>query len=177
MFMMVIDREQLWWQANTGSGNDWCHQATRHYLNQGWTRSMSSCAVTKTKWVNPCRAEFTLDSINIYLYVLLFVNIVHVLVQIIPCETPDLIIYLIMSTPLLIGIMATKHQRCFDSYIYFLWNIPVSATEHNRTRSRIYHHTSNISRTKSQNLNISRIVLQLSLPNPLKPGVKPRMKI
>ena len=40
-----------------------------------------------------------------------------------------------------------------------------------------YRQISNISRTKSQNLNVSRIVLQLSLPNPLKPGVKSRMKV
>ena len=37
--------------------------------------------------------------------------------------------------------------------------------------------TSNISRTKYQNLNVSRFVLQLSLPNPLMPGVKLRVKI
>ena len=41
----------------------------------------------------------------------------------------------------------------------------------------VYHQTSNISHTKSQNLNVSRLVLQLSLPNPLKPGVKSRMKM
>ena len=35
----------------------------------------------------------------------------------------------------------------------------------------------NISRTKSPNLNVSRLVLQLSLPNPMKPGVKSRMKM
>ena len=40
-----------------------------------------------------------------------------------------------------------------------------------------YHKISNISHTKSQNLNESRFVLQLSLPNPLKPGVKLRMKM
>ena len=39
-------------------------------------------------------------------------------------------------------------------------------------RHRIYHQTSNIRCTKSRNLNASRLVLQLSLPNPLKPGVK-----
>ena len=33
----------------------------------------------------------------------------------------------------------------------------------------MYRQTSNIRRTKSQNLNISRLVLQSSLPNPLKP--------
>ena len=35
----------------------------------------------------------------------------------------------------------------------------------------------NISGTKSQNLNDSRLVLQLPLPNPLEPGVKFRMKM
>ena len=40
-----------------------------------------------------------------------------------------------------------------------------------------YHQTSSISHTKSQHLNVSRLVLQLSLPNPLKPSVKPRVKM
>ena len=35
-----------------------------------------------------------------------------------------------------------------------------------------YRKICNIRRTKSQNLNDSRLVLQLSLPNLLKPGVK-----
>ena len=36
---------------------------------------------------------------------------------------------------------------------------------------------SNTRRTQSQNITVSRPVLLLSLPNPLKPGVKLRMKI
>ena len=40
-----------------------------------------------------------------------------------------------------------------------------------------YCKTSSISRTKSQNLNVSCILLQLSSLNPLKPGVKLRMKM
>ena len=40
-----------------------------------------------------------------------------------------------------------------------------------------YRKVSNIRRTKSQNLNATRPTLQLSLPNPLKPGVKLRMKM
>ena len=40
-----------------------------------------------------------------------------------------------------------------------------------------YCQTSNIRHTKSQHLNASCLVLQLSLPNPLKPGVKLRMKM
>ena len=41
----------------------------------------------------------------------------------------------------------------------------------------IYSKTFNIRCTKSQNLNDSHLVLQLSLPNPLEPGVESRMKM
>ena len=44
-------------------------------------------------------------------------------------------------------------------------------------RSLIYHQVSNIRRSKSQHLKDSRTVLRLSLPNPLKPDVKLRMKM
>ena len=37
--------------------------------------------------------------------------------------------------------------------------------------THIYRQFSNIRRTQSQKINVSRLVLQLSLPNPLKPGV------
>ena len=40
-----------------------------------------------------------------------------------------------------------------------------------------YRQTSNNRRTTSPNLNVSRSILQLPLPNPLKPGVKSRMKM
>ena len=40
-----------------------------------------------------------------------------------------------------------------------------------------YCKTFSISGTKSQNLNVSCILLQLSSLNPLKPGVKLRMKM
>ena len=40
-----------------------------------------------------------------------------------------------------------------------------------------YRQFSNIRRTQSPNKNGSRLVLRLSLPNPLKPGVKLRMKM
>ena len=40
-----------------------------------------------------------------------------------------------------------------------------------------YRQTFNISRTKFQKLNVSRLVLQLSLPNQLKPDTKSRMKM
>ena len=41
----------------------------------------------------------------------------------------------------------------------------------------IYRKTSNIRLTESPNLYVSRLVLQLSLPNPFKPGVKLRTTI
>ena len=40
-----------------------------------------------------------------------------------------------------------------------------------------YRKISNIRRTKSPNLDVSRLVVQLSSPNPVKPGVKSRMKM
>ena len=48
---------------------------------------------------------------------------------------------------------------------------------HATTGHANYRQTSDIRRTKSQHLNVSRLVLQLSLPSPLKPGVKSRMKM
>ena len=41
----------------------------------------------------------------------------------------------------------------------------------------LYRKVSNIRRTKSQNWNDSHLVLKLSVPNPLKPGIKSRMKM
>ena len=40
----------------------------------------------------------------------------------------------------------------------------------------MYRQTANIRRTKCRKLNVSRLVLQLALPNQLKPGAKSRMK-
>ena len=40
-----------------------------------------------------------------------------------------------------------------------------------------YLQTSNIRHNKYKNLKVSRLVLQLSLPNPLKPGVRSRMGV
>ena len=45
------------------------------------------------------------------------------------------------------------------------------------TLSGTYHQNSNIRHTKSKNFNVSCLVLQLSLPNPLEPDVKLRMKM
>ena len=41
----------------------------------------------------------------------------------------------------------------------------------------IYRKISNIRHTHNQNLNDSRLIMQLPFPNALKPGVKSRMKM
>ena len=48
---------------------------------------------------------------------------------------------------------------------------------HYKPHENYYRQISNIRRTKSQALHVSRLVLQLTLPNPLKPGIKSRMKM
>ena len=53
----------------------------------------------------------------------------------------------------------------------------VQRTRFSLSQWETYHKTSSISRKKSQNLNVSCILLQLSLLNPLKPCVKLRMKM
>ena len=71
----------------------------------------------------------------------------------------------------------------------FLWGVDITIS-HRHSHSNqwswailkppsgaMYCQTSNIGCTKSPNLNVSRLVLQLSLPNPLKPGVKSGMKV
>ena len=52
------------------------------------------------------------------------------------------------------------------------WNNPKNMSKTNQ-----YRKTSSISRTKSQSLNVSCILAQLSSLNPLKPGVKLRTKM
>ena len=56
---------------------------------------------------------------------------------------------------------------------FFIQNICTGSFHNEFTNRQI----SNIRRTESQHLNDSRTVLRLSLPNPLKPDVKSRMKM
>ena len=74
--------------------------------------------------------------------------------------------------------------KCFDgSHIYQVggwlnfWFHLIGPWEMWTKIFNIYRQISNISHTKSQNLNVSRLILQLSLYNILKPGVKSRMKM
>ena len=56
------------------------------------------------------------------------------------------------------------------------WFAPPARESPLRCRTT-YRQTSNISRSKSGNLNIYCLVVQLSLFNPMKPGVKSRIKM
>ena len=60
-----------------------------------------------------------------------------------------------------------------DIVLSFLYNLTSRSSPRNYKKN--YHQTPNMSRIKSQHLNASRRGLQLSLSNPLKPGVKSRM--
>ena len=59
----------------------------------------------------------------------------------------------------------------------YIWNVRFySVTVLYYDRITYYRQLSSIMRTQSPSINVSRLVLQLSLPNPLKPRVKLRMK-
>ena len=58
--------------------------------------------------------------------------------------------------------------------IHYSWSLGDSTMV---TIFYVYCEASNISRPKPHNLNVSRIVLVMPLPNPLKAGVKSRMKM
>ena len=64
-----------------------------------------------------------------------------------------------------------------NKYELHLSNLGIKYTGTFMSLQFMYRKVSNIRRTKSQNLNASRLILQLSLPTPLKPGVKLRMKM
>ena len=73
-----------------------------------------------------------------------------------------------------------KNISKWFAWIHKKWWYNHNKTKHDKTMSIsnwIYRKISNIRRTKSPNLNVSRLVVQLSLPNPLKPDVKLRMKM
>ena len=83
---------------------------------------------------------------------------------------------------------SSAHNQLYLAHIHWEWDCSRCACfkKYSLTWLRLmlislwyehYHKTSSISRTKSQNLNVSCILLQLSSLNLLKPGVKLRMKM
>ena len=81
----------------------------------------------------------------------------------------------------------SEELSCFDKapigrcdYIVWTNNFSVHSDDHGYSPKFVIlllPSISNIRRTKSQDLNVSHLILQLSLPNPLKPGIKWRMKL
>ena len=67
-----------------------------------------------------------------------------------------------------------KYSGRYEYLSTFDVNVSIYIIQHDWNT---YRKVSNIRRTKSSKLNVSRLVLQLSLPNPMKPGVKSRMKM
>ena len=59
----------------------------------------------------------------------------------------------------------------------FIWNELGTESSAGRWKTTDYHQTSNTGRTRYKTLHVSRLVLQLSLSNPFKRGIKSRMKM
>ena len=80
---------------------------------------------------------------------------------------------------------SSQHWSPIGHHRLWIYHIEAEPKRHTFLRWRYHKHfleckyrkTSSTSRTKSQNLTVSRVVLQLSLPNPLKSGVKWNMKM
>ena len=73
------------------------------------------------------------------------------------------------------GYVIASHSILWDAFTYPCLRYLLLATK--SICLCMYCQTSNIRCSKSKNLNVSCLILQLSLPNPLKPGVKSRMKM
>ena len=80
---------------------------------------------------------------------------------------------LIKAEPGWLGPKCARNKTTCNRAIY---GVPFVSLMFYPIRNIKYRKTSSISRTKFQNLNVSCILLQLSSLNPLKPGVKLRMK-
>ena len=68
-----------------------------------------------------------------------------------------------------------RHILCIVNHFIKMLFVVIRETNNNLVAERKY--ISNISRIRYQNLNDSRLILQLPLPNPLKPRVKSSMKM
>ena len=77
----------------------------------------------------------------------------------------------------LISPPSEKVYRFHMSLLMFISCITINARTNIDIDMHIYREISNLSRTKSQSLNVSRRVLQLALRNLLKPGVRWSMKM
>ena len=90
--MAEISREIAPWRLSLNLTDDkstlvqvmaWCRQATRHYLNQCWPRSMSPYDITRPQWVNINHLAFSQQSCCFLKFPLTWFNhIPHKIIQI-----------------------------------------------------------------------------------------------
>ena len=137
-----------------------------HYQSQWWLKSILPYGINRLQWTNQCRYKF-FDIL--WLHKASWVN----------CDVK------LSEFP---SLMVIAHRYCLfalEDVVDDLWEpnmaYPVIrlywCSHAGQGTIHGYLWTSNVRRTKSQNLNVSRLILQLSFPNPLKPGVWLRMKM
>ena len=168
----------------------WCRQAPSQYLGQYWPSPILPYVVTRPRWLN---SEWT------FKHALRCSPQIHTISEQImswpmfKCpQTRKTASKSDNQTLILVSSSSCFHQNGkmieaalpLDALNMSNWqpsDCPVTSSLVSDDNSLVWNYTyrkiSNIRRTKSPNLNVSRLVLQLSLPNPMKPGVKSRMKM
>ena len=142
----------------------WCLQATSHYLNQCWPRSMSPYGVTMSMTQRVKKISCLLVCVGRGGAVCLLGGALLI----------GMILYFIIN---LWNCSVTIHylNQCSLLYVFSFYGKKYEISTSgllNLLSQANYCKISNIRCTKSQNLNDSRLILHLSLPNLLKPGVK-----
>ena len=144
----------------------WCRQATSHYLNQSWPRSLTPYGITRPQWVKDRYLEhfqWSCPQTNATRPNELHVNAGLGNGLVVSGNKPsrEPMLTRFISQYGFIGTMTKDHSKWYSCSLFSCAHCQIS----------------NISHTESQNWNVFRLILQLSMPNPLKPSVKLRMKI
>ena len=157
-----------------------CQTAASHYLNQHWRKviGIHPCVNSEEMYKKICQLKlFRIKLLFFYTsargHPWVWLHIWTMLIQILwPDGTKPILE--VMLTSLKKKQVARHWQSQFRDLTHVMSEC---YTEDLNLPTRIYRKTSSISRTKSQTLIVSCILLQLSSLNPLKPGVKLRMKM
>ena len=137
----------------------WCHLATRHYLSQCWPRPMLPFGVISHNELKWWCLKILLD-----MFIRCQIKNEDVVGAAPTGNTPTTSVWSIIVLPAKVHLI-----------LQIWWQSP---NQSNCLQCHwIYRKLSNIRRTKTLNLNVSRLVVQLSLPNPMNPGVKSRTKM
>ena len=142
----------------------WCRQATSHYLRQCWTSSPTHICGTRGRWVHVTLANMSKTSSES-----IIISSLIVIESIIISAWQS---WLVPRVPMAAQLSVTGVLSVDES----MHRLNVTCGSRKQT-PKMYHQTSNTRGTKSQNLYVSRLVLQLSLPSPLKTDVRSRMKM